>query len=171
MGWKFYLCDETKNRSIMTEHQTSPTSKRYVKLTKENAYPLIERYFASGDLPSTFYRREGLTEHQFYKWRKHYLSDHPSLASELGLAVGARRSRHGCRRKGTGKASGVRGSSSGIGFGRLVASGVHPSSGVSPQERWEIEYPNGVILRIGSSTSAEVVGALVSVSGSFVITG
>lgn len=154
----------------MTENQASPSPKRYVKLTKENAYPLIERYFASGELPSTFYRREGLTEHQFYKWRKYYLADHPSLASELGLAVAQRRSRQGCRRKTAVKASAGRGSGSGSGFGRLVASGPLPSCGDAPHGRWEIEYPNGVILRIGSGTPAEVVGALVSVSGSSVIT-
>lgn len=153
---KYYLCGITKYRMIMTENQESPSARRYGKLTKENAYPLIERYFASGELPSTFYRREGLTEHQFYKWRKHYLMDHPSLASKLGLATPERRTRRGARCKTPAGESG---------FGRLVTSVPMPSCGVSPAERWEIEYPNGVILRIGSRTPADVVGALVSVSG------
>lgn len=158
---KHYLCIVIKDHIIMTENQKLPSAKRYGKLTKENAYPLIERYFASGELPSTFYRREGLTEHQFYKWRKHYLEDHPSLASKLGMDAPERRSRRGAG----GKTSAGRRSAGDSGFSRLVTSGPMPPCGVSPAERWEIEYPNGVILRIGSRTPAEVVGALVSVSG------
>ncbi len=50
----------------MTEQEEISEWRRYAKLTKATAYPVIERYFASGELPITFYRREGLTEHQFY---------------------------------------------------------------------------------------------------------
>ena len=41
-------------------------NKRYDRLTKGLVYPLIEKYYSSGDLPSVFYKREGLSESQFY---------------------------------------------------------------------------------------------------------
>ncbi|GEM_PF-6083161 len=46
-----------------TDNEESAFSRRYARLTKATAYPVIERYFASGELPSTSYSREGLTEH------------------------------------------------------------------------------------------------------------
>ena len=110
----------------MSETYNTPSTKRYAKLTKGTAYPVIERYFASGELPSTFYRREGLTEHQFYKWRKCYLKDHPVLASRLGLDVPPSRSRKkACKRKDSGpvdshiRDTGISGSHPQPGYGRL----------------------------------------------------
>ena len=41
-------------------------NKKYDRLTKSLVYPLIEKYYSSGDLPSVFYKREGLSENQFY---------------------------------------------------------------------------------------------------------
>ena len=58
-----------------------------VKLSKSEAYSLIEEYFSSGELPSVFYRRVGLSDNQFYGWRKRYLRDHPSLAKRLGISI------------------------------------------------------------------------------------
>lgn len=60
-------------------------NKRYDRLTKSLVYPLIEKYYSSGDLPSVFYKREGLSESQFYTWRQRYLRDHPSVAKKLGV--------------------------------------------------------------------------------------
>ncbi len=48
-------------------------NKKYDRLTKCLVYPLIEKYYRSGDLPSVFYKREGLSESQFYTWRQRYL--------------------------------------------------------------------------------------------------
>ena len=62
-------------------------NKKYDRLTKSLVYPLIEKYYRSGELPSVFYKREGLSESQFYTWRQHYLRDHPSLAKKLGIEV------------------------------------------------------------------------------------
>ena len=61
-------------------------NKKYDRLTKSLVYPLIEKYYSSGDLPSVFYKREGLSESQFYTWRQRYLRDHPSVAKKLGVA-------------------------------------------------------------------------------------
>lgn len=58
--------------------------KKYERLTKGIVYPLMDKYYESGDLPSTFYWREGLSECQFYTWRQRYLRDHPTdLDGEL----------------------------------------------------------------------------------------
>lgn len=151
----------------MTETHNAPKVKRYAKLTKATAYPVIERYFASGELPSTFYRREGLTEHQFYKWRKYYLQDHPSLASRLGLSEPPSRSRKRLSKTKGKDPDKALITSEEIGFGRVMP--------VSPDRRymhsassagvWEIEFPNGVRLRIGSQTPLERIGALISIVG------
>lgn len=60
-------------------------NKKYDRLTKGVVYPLIEKYYSSRDLPSVFYKREGLSESQFYTWRQKYLQDHPSVAKKLGI--------------------------------------------------------------------------------------
>lgn len=40
--------------------------KKYNRLTKSLVYPLIEKYYRRGNLPSVFYRWKGLNESQFY---------------------------------------------------------------------------------------------------------
>ena len=55
------------------------------RMSKDEAYSLIEEYFSSGELPSVFYRRVGISYKQFYAWRQRYLRDHPSLAKKLGV--------------------------------------------------------------------------------------
>lgn len=152
----------------MTEQEEISEWRRYAKLTKATAYPVIERYFASGELPSTFYRREGLTEHQFYKWRKYYLQDHPSVASRLGLDASPGRSRKSSR-KAKCRVSDKRAVSAckDTGFVRILAGGV-ASEGNPPASApgtWEIEYPNGVRLRISPETPLETVARLIVVAG------
>ncbi len=39
---------------------------RKSRLGKDEVYSLIEDYFSSGELPSAFYRRVGLSDKQFY---------------------------------------------------------------------------------------------------------
>ena len=46
------------------------------RMSNDEADSLIEEYFSSGELPSVFYRREGISDKQFYAWRQHYLRDH-----------------------------------------------------------------------------------------------
>lgn len=151
----------------MSGTYNTPSTKRYAKLTKGTAYPVIERYFASGELPSTFYRREGLTEHQFYKWRKCYLKDHPALASRLGLDVPPSRSRKkACKRKDSGPVDSHI-PAQGSGFGRVMsgAPGHRDIRQSSSAGIWEVEHPNGVRLRIGAQTSVETVSALIAILG------
>lgn len=50
--------------------------KKHDYLTKEIAYPIIARYLKTGGLASTFYKKEGLSESQFYTWRKRYIAEH-----------------------------------------------------------------------------------------------
>lgn len=148
----------------MTSNEEPALTKRYLKLSKTTAYPVIERYFSSGDLPSTFYRREGLTEHQFYKWRKYYLQDHPSLAARLGLDDSSRRSRK-CPGKTKFRKSAKQAAPSkdDTGFGRIVAADTAATCGrpLTDSGVWEIGYPNGVCLRIGSETPLETVARLI----------
>ena len=40
----------------------------------------IESWLRSGLRPSEYYRRHTLSEHQFYSWRRRYLSAHPELS-------------------------------------------------------------------------------------------
>ncbi len=62
-------------------------AERKSRLSKDEAYSLIEQYYQSGELPSVFYRRVGLSDKQFYAWRQRYLRDHPSLAKKLGISL------------------------------------------------------------------------------------
>lgn len=152
----------------MTSNEDPALTKRCLKLSKTTAYPVIERYFSSGELPSTFYRREGLTEHQFYKWRKYYLQDHPSLATRLGLDDSSRRSRK-CPGKTKSRKSAKQGAPSrdDTGFGRIVAADTAATCGrpLTGSGVWEIGYPNGVCLRIGSETPFETVARLIFIPG------
>ena len=47
------------------------------RMSNDEADSLIEEYFSSGELPSVFYRRVGISDKQFYAWRQRYLRDHP----------------------------------------------------------------------------------------------
>ncbi|MDR0431149.1 MAG: hypothetical protein LBH58_11810 [Tannerellaceae bacterium] len=45
-------------------------------LRSENAYPVIARYFKSGLCPHEFYKKEGWSDNQFSYWKKGYMLDH-----------------------------------------------------------------------------------------------
>jgi len=62
-------------------------NKKYDRLTKSVVYPSIEKYYRSGDLPSVFYKRDGLSESRFYTLRQRYLRDHPAVAKKLGIEI------------------------------------------------------------------------------------
>lgn len=127
------------------------------KLSKQEAYRLIEDYFSSGELPSVFYSRVGLSEGQFYKWRRRYLSDHPQFAKRLGIVIGKDVSiARGNNRKSITKVP-----STTSGFGRIIdvsdstpitASAVTASS--NSIFAYELCYPNGVVLRLPVGTTA-----------------
>lgn len=137
--------------------------KKYERLTKGIIYPLLEQYYQSGDLPSTFYKREGLSESQFYTWRQRYLRDHPSLAKKLGITLAAQSSRsHGSRSGGGASATIPVPStvSTATGFGQLTV--AKPSKDFSSErDVLELCYPNGVRLRLPSATSATLLSSLI----------
>lgn len=109
-------------------------AKKYDYLTKEIAYPMIARFLKSGSLPSDFYKKEGLSESQFYTWRKRYLKDHPPAS---GRSV-----------------SGVKESQEAkelpASFRPLQV--THPTPSES-SGRIELAYPNGVVLRVDGALS------------------
>lgn len=133
-------------------------TKKYDRLTKSLVYPLIEKYYASGELPSTFYKREGLSESQFYTWRQKYLRDHPSLAKKLGITL---KQVGPSTRKSTGNStSAATPSSAGEGFVQVDVASVSASP-INVESIYELCYPNGVKLRVPSTTAAEQFSALV----------
>ena len=121
-----------------------------MKLSKSEAYSLIEEYFSSGELPSVFYRRVGLSDNQFYGWRKKYLRDHPSLARKFGVDLVGKSPRNASYRLSTKGKSSV----SDKGFARVDVSDSEPVATLG--FAYELCYPNGVMLRlpIGISTSS-----------------
>lgn len=133
-------------------------NKKYDRLTKSLVYRLIEKYYASDELPSAFYKREGLSESLFYTWRQKYLRDHPSLAKKLGITV---KQAGTIARKSTAKLSSPAEPSVGVeDFVQVdVASLPTPTSTV--EGIYELCYPNGVKLRVPSTTTAEQFSALV----------
>lgn len=133
-------------------------NKKYDRLTKSLVYPLIEKYYASGELPSTFYKREGLSESQFYTWRQKYLRDHPSIAKKLGFAL---KPTGPSTRKSTVKSSSAAAppDCSG-GFIQVAVPSVSPLP-VNVEIVYELCYPNGVKLRVPPTTTAEQFSALV----------
>ncbi len=131
-------------------------NKKYERLTKSLVYPLIEKYYSSGDLPSVFYKREGLSESQFYTWRQHYLRDHPSVARKLGVVPNPARPAS-CRKQSK-TSSGE--SASSVGFVRVDTSKV-PSAAIAGAVDYELCYPNGVRLRVAPTTPSDRLSALI----------
>lgn len=133
-------------------------NKRYDRLTKSLVYPLIEKYYSSGDLPSVFYKRDGLSESQFYTWRQRYLRDHPAVAKKLGVVP--KPARTSISRQPSRGASSASSSSSNGGFVRIE---TVKGSSVSPDGAadYELCYPNGVRLRVASTTPSDRLSALI----------
>ena len=136
-----------------------------VKLSKSEAYSLIEEYFSSGELPSVFYRRVGLSDKQFYAWRQRYLCDHPSLANKLGISLSGKTPRNASYKlplNTTPPTSASAALAPSGGFARVEVSGsvpsVSPTATISTNHSfaYELCYPNDVILRlpIGISISS-----------------
>lgn len=114
-------------------------AKKHDYLTKEIAYPIIARFLKSGGLPSDFYKKEGLSESQFYTWRKRYLKDHPQALSKSIP---------------TDKES------------KEPQPGFHPIQVSAPKppeqdSRIELEYPNGVVLRVDGALNEVRLASLI----------
>lgn len=117
-------------------------AKKYDYLTKEIAYPMIVRFLKSGCLPSDFYKKEGLSESQFYTWRKRYLKDHPQASDRSVPAVK--------ELKDPKEAPPV--------FHPIqVSAPKHPEQ----TDRIELDYPNGVVLRVYGALSETQLASLI----------
>lgn len=147
----------------LDKHIAAMASTQRIKLSKSEAYSLIEDYFSSGELPSVFYRRVGLSDNQFYSWRKKYLRDHPSLAKKLGVDLTGKTPRNASYRLSAKDKPSV----SDKGFSRVEVSDsepdVAPPAAVStnPSFAYELCYPNGVVLRLPSSTAIPSLAELI----------
>ena len=134
-----------------------------IKLSKSDAYRLIADYFSSGELPSVYYRRVGLSAKQFYAWRKRYLRDHPSLAKQLGVDLTVKTPRNASYRLSAKDKPSV----SNKGFVRVEVSDSEPAAPppaaifTNPSLAYELCYPNGVVLRLPVGTTASSLTELI----------
>ena len=134
-----------------------------MKLSKSEAYSLIEDYFSSGELPSVFYRRVGLSDNQFYGWRKKYLRDHPSLAKKLGVDLAGKSPRNASYKLSPKDKPSVFDK----GFARVEVSdsvaAATPAAAISTNHSlaYELSYPNGVVLRLPTSTAIPSLAELI----------
>lgn len=133
-------------------------NKKYDRLTKSLVYPLIEKYYSSGDLPSVFYKREGLSESQFYTWRQRYLRDHPSVAQQLGVVPTP--ARPAARRKPSNAASSKSATAASVGFVRVETVKGSPVP-LEVAVDYELCYPNGVRLRVAPTIPSDRLCALI----------
>jgi hypothetical protein len=54
--------------------------RRIESMCESEGFSHIEAYLRSGLRPSEYYRSEGISEYQFYNWRRKYMSLHPELS-------------------------------------------------------------------------------------------
>lgn len=138
------------------------------RLSKTEAYSLIEAYYSSGELPSVFYRRVGWSDNQFYGWRKKYLRDHPSLAKQLGIsAVGKspRNASYHLSAKHTANSKSASASNHPVsesGFTRMeVSAPTHTRTPSDVPSGYELCYPNGIVLSLPAGVAASYISELV----------
>jgi transposase-like protein len=113
-------------------------TKKPIILDQATIYPMIAELLKSGESPSAFYKRVGLSEHQYYSWRKRYLSDHPD---ESPTNPKMRKPM--------------------VGFHPIEVSSPTPPVRKDQNTQIELEYPNGVILRIVSALSDVRIASLI----------
>ncbi|GAB6010418.1 IS66 family insertion sequence element accessory protein TnpA [Dysgonomonas reticulitermitis] len=103
-----------------------------MRLTKKQAYPIIEQYFRSGLMAREFYTQVGWTDNQFYLWRNHYMQEHNMFPEEESSAPS---------------------------FHPIEVSQPEKISPTNPEESFTIEiiYPNGVTLRVYSKNTSQLV--------------
>lgn len=111
--------------------------KKKSPLRSVEAYPIIARYFKSSLRPHEFYRKEGLSDNQFSYWKKRYMMDH-NMQEETDEPT--------------------------PGFHPITVSKTESDN--IPKDptaitHIELEYPNGVILRIDSKTEDLRIASLI----------
>lgn len=104
-------------------------------LSRAEGFRFISDYFRSGMRAGEYYRSHDISEWQFYKWRKLYLLEHP----ELGTVSKA---------KAKPSPSSPSSSSEVPRFACLEVKEA-PSPPPFSLPSIEIQYPNGICLRIG----------------------
>jgi hypothetical protein len=50
-------------------------------LTESEGFAHLSSYYQSGLRPREYYKNHGISEYQFYHWRKRYLAAHPELCT------------------------------------------------------------------------------------------
>ena len=74
----------TAHSAIITfvgKNDMGKTRAGYRPLTRSAGLAHIENYYRSGLRPSEYFSQHGLTDSQFYSWRKRYLALHPEAES------------------------------------------------------------------------------------------
>lgn len=107
-----------------------------MRLTKRQAYPIIEQYFKSGLMPRDFYNQVGWSDNQFFSWRKRYMEEHNMLSEEEFDTAS---------------------------FHPITINSSEDNTSVKAEQKaeeeftLEIVYPNGVTLRVYSKNTAQLV--------------
>ncbi|MDR3262011.1 MAG: hypothetical protein LBT78_09290, partial [Tannerella sp.] len=62
-------------------------------LSKAEGYEQIEGYYRQGGIGAkSYYTKQGVSEWQFYNWRRRYLREHPEVSHPRRFQVHRRRS-------------------------------------------------------------------------------
>lgn len=93
--------------------------RKFTRLTKKTAYPVIARYFSGNLSARDFCKKEGLSDDQFSLWRPRYMADHNISSPDPAPAA----------------------------FHPIEVSPGKPSKAKDINIPIEMEYPNGVVLR------------------------
>lgn len=110
-----------------------------MRLSKRQAYPIIEKYFKSGLLPYEFYKQEGWSDNQFFSWRRRYMEEYNMLEGE------------------------AENGSVPTSFHPIEISPTEDKESIKSEEKpeqeftIEIVYPNGVTLRVYSKSTAQLI--------------
>jgi len=67
----------------MEKNSRSPSR----SLSQAEGFGHIENYYRSGQRPCEYYKEHGITEWQFYSWRKRYLQAHPQVSPAAGTGT------------------------------------------------------------------------------------
>ncbi|WP_165045883.1 hypothetical protein [Dysgonomonas sp. ZJ709] len=110
--------------------------KKRKALNSAEAFPIVARYLKGDLLPHEVYRQEGWSDNQFYYWRKRYEKKYPTAEEPTAPSSEF----HPIEIKNTDQAQ-----------------STHPDE----MAHIELEYPNGVILRIGRALSDSRILSLI----------
>ncbi len=132
-------------------------ARKYNHLRAEEAYSLIEKYYRSGLSAGVFYKCEGLTEFQFYSWRRRYLMEHSISDGEMRESLSLEQSTNKARKQDAGNASAT------LGFGKVVVSDASEDEIKDAISTTSIElvYPNGVKMCLPLGISVEQLSSYI----------